>query len=97
MMWRPGLDHGQKHELGGVTFTREATSSGPLQKAVYPIKPAASCDEGYVCFDPMVTRFVRQRSQVVMVRNQKRLSRPSLVLQGQTSIPGGHEPSYFCQ
>jgi len=24
MMWRPGVDHGQKHELGGVTFTREA-------------------------------------------------------------------------
>lgn len=23
MMW-PDVDHGQKHELGGVTFTREA-------------------------------------------------------------------------
>src|SRR5262245_23067447 len=24
MMWRPGVDHGQKHELGGATLTREA-------------------------------------------------------------------------
>lgn len=24
MMWRPGVDHEQKHELGGVAFTREA-------------------------------------------------------------------------
>jgi len=23
MMWRPGVDHGQKHELGGATLTRE--------------------------------------------------------------------------
>jgi hypothetical protein len=35
MMWRQDVDHGQKHELGGATLIGE-TSSGPLQKAVYP-------------------------------------------------------------
>jgi hypothetical protein len=30
MMWRPGVDHGQKHELGGATFTGRLDIIGPI-------------------------------------------------------------------
>src|SRR5689334_25086285 len=33
MMWRPGVDHGRKHETGDETATpRGLTSDGPLRK-----------------------------------------------------------------
>jgi hypothetical protein len=34
MMWRPGVDHGQKHEFGGVTFIGRLDIIGPITEGV---------------------------------------------------------------
>jgi hypothetical protein len=44
MMWRPGVDHGQKHELGGATFTGRLDIIGPITEGREPINMARTAD-----------------------------------------------------